>query len=83
MAELTDFKRQEKSRQQQALLSLKANSEEAYSKMAANNERNRKKAAKEDAVWQPKSSSCFARRNDCHGKCRGSHRGSARENQIN
>lgn len=49
MAELTDFKRQEKSRQQQALLSLKANSEEAYSKMAANNERNRKKAAKEDA----------------------------------
>ena len=49
MAELTDFKRLEKSRQQQALLSLKANSEEAYSKMAANNERNRKKAAKEDA----------------------------------
>ena len=48
--ELTDFKRQEKSRQQQALLSLKANSEEAYSKMAANNERNRKMSANLEAI---------------------------------
>eukprot|EP01043_Picozoa_sp_COSAG02_P048320 COSAG02_NODE_4734_length_5038_cov_120.236485_6_plen_290_part_01 len=52
LQELADYRRAERSRQQQALLSLKRNSEEAYSKMAALNERNRKKKLKEDAAHE-------------------------------
>ena len=52
LQELAEYKRAEKSRQQQALLSLKRNSEEAYNKMAALNERNRKKKLKEDAAHE-------------------------------
>ena len=52
LQELAEYKRAEKTRQQQSLLSLKANSEEAYNKMAAVNERNRKKKIKEDAAHE-------------------------------
>ena len=52
LQELADYRRAERSRQQQALLSLKSNSEEAYNKMAALNERNRKKKLKEDAMHE-------------------------------
>jgi hypothetical protein len=52
LQELADYRRAEKTRQQQALLSLKSNSEEAYNKMAAVNERNRKKKLKEDAAHE-------------------------------
>ena len=48
LQDLADYKRKERSRQQQALLSLKANSELAFNKMAAVNERNRKKKLKEE-----------------------------------
>ena len=50
LAELEDYKQQQRSRQQQALLELKRNSEAAFNKMKGRNEAARKKKAKEDAA---------------------------------